>query len=179
MGSQSLSCSAEITENRGLFGDLLASLGFEWSERRDLNSRPPVPQTGALTGLRYAPCRALCGQSLHPSSTVTDRTHIFVYLARSGRSCSFSRRRLYRYCLFCGRALFFRWRWRRLRKSGIDPIFHDVAGLEDDNAARRNGDDLTRLGISSYALGLLTEPEGAERRKLYRLSPLQSVHDLL
>jgi hypothetical protein len=26
-----------------------------WSERRDLNSRPPVPQTGALTGLRYAP----------------------------------------------------------------------------------------------------------------------------
>ena len=179
MGSQSLSCSAEITENRGLFGDLLASLGFEWSERRDLNSRPPVPQTGALTGLRYAPCRALCGQSLHPSSTVTDRTHIFVCLARSGRSCPFSRRRLYRCCLFCGRALFFRWRWRRLRKSGIDPIFHDVTSLEDDNAARRNGDDLTRLGISSYALGLLTEPEGAERRKLYRLSPLQSVHDLL
>ena len=28
---------------------------FSWSERRDLNSRPPVPQTGALTGLRYAP----------------------------------------------------------------------------------------------------------------------------
>src|SRR6476646_2749404 len=26
-----------------------------WSERRDLNSRPPVPQTGALTELRYAP----------------------------------------------------------------------------------------------------------------------------
>ena len=32
--------------------DLLANL---WSERRDLNSGPPVPQTGALTGLRYAP----------------------------------------------------------------------------------------------------------------------------
>jgi hypothetical protein len=29
--------------------------GVFWSERRDLNSRPPVPQTGALTGLRYAP----------------------------------------------------------------------------------------------------------------------------
>jgi hypothetical protein len=29
--------------------------GFFWSERRDSNSRPPVPQTGALTGLRYAP----------------------------------------------------------------------------------------------------------------------------
>src|SRR4029079_9939043 len=28
-----------------------------WSERRDSNSRPPVPQTGALTGLRYAPTR--------------------------------------------------------------------------------------------------------------------------
>src|ERR1700722_2009223 len=28
---------------------------FCWSERRDLNSAPPVPQTGALTGLRYAP----------------------------------------------------------------------------------------------------------------------------
>jgi hypothetical protein len=26
-----------------------------WSERRDLNPGPPVPQTGALTGLRYAP----------------------------------------------------------------------------------------------------------------------------
>jgi hypothetical protein len=28
---------------------------LKWSERRDLNSGPPVPQTGALTGLRYAP----------------------------------------------------------------------------------------------------------------------------
>jgi hypothetical protein len=28
---------------------------YDWSERRDLNSGPPVPQTGALTGLRYAP----------------------------------------------------------------------------------------------------------------------------
>ena len=30
---------------------------MNWSERRDLNSGPPVPQTGALTGLRYAPFR--------------------------------------------------------------------------------------------------------------------------
>jgi hypothetical protein len=29
--------------------------GFLWSGRRDLNPRPPVPQTGALTGLRHAP----------------------------------------------------------------------------------------------------------------------------
>ena len=28
---------------------------LEWSEREDLNLRPPVPQTGALTRLRYAP----------------------------------------------------------------------------------------------------------------------------
>jgi len=28
---------------------------LNWSERRDLNPGPPVPQTGALTGLRYAP----------------------------------------------------------------------------------------------------------------------------
>ena len=34
------------------------SLWFCWSERRDLNSGPPVPQTGALTGLRYAPTDA-------------------------------------------------------------------------------------------------------------------------
>jgi hypothetical protein len=31
------------------------ALTLWWSERRDLNSGPPVPQTGALTGLRYAP----------------------------------------------------------------------------------------------------------------------------
>ena len=30
-------------------------MGLSWSERRDLNPGPPVPQTGALTGLRYAP----------------------------------------------------------------------------------------------------------------------------
>ena len=28
---------------------------FKWSERRDLNPRPLVPQTSALTGLRHAP----------------------------------------------------------------------------------------------------------------------------
>lgn len=30
----------------------------KWSEREDLNLRPLVPQTSALTGLRYAPNRA-------------------------------------------------------------------------------------------------------------------------
>ena len=35
--------------------ELLRFSGVFWSERRDLNSRPPVPQTGALTRLRHAP----------------------------------------------------------------------------------------------------------------------------
>jgi hypothetical protein len=40
----------------GFSGNLgLAKSLILWSERRDLNPRPPVPQTGALTGLRYAP----------------------------------------------------------------------------------------------------------------------------
>jgi hypothetical protein len=37
-----------------VFGKTFAGAKY-WSERRDLNSGPPVPQTGALTGLRYAP----------------------------------------------------------------------------------------------------------------------------
>ena len=40
------------------FAECCGLVGFSegiWSERRDLNSGPPVPQTGALTGLRYAP----------------------------------------------------------------------------------------------------------------------------
>jgi hypothetical protein len=41
-----------VRRNIGKVFDLL---WFFWSERRDLNSGPPVPQTGALTGLRYAP----------------------------------------------------------------------------------------------------------------------------
>lgn len=38
-----------------------SATGFEvrtWSEREDLNLRPLVSQTSALTGLRYAPCRS-------------------------------------------------------------------------------------------------------------------------
>ena len=31
------------------------SKGFKWSEREDLNLRPLVSQTSALTGLRHAP----------------------------------------------------------------------------------------------------------------------------
>lgn len=30
---------------------------FNMSGRRDSNPRPPAPKAGALTGLRYAPCK--------------------------------------------------------------------------------------------------------------------------
>jgi hypothetical protein len=65
--SRSLSMATEYAESPRLFSLFDASenttswrnnfdlLGNFWSERRDLNSGPPVPQTGALTGLRYAP----------------------------------------------------------------------------------------------------------------------------
>ena len=44
-----------------------SSQSVGWSGREDLNLRPPVPQTGALTGLRYAPTypRTGCGVRLH------------------------------------------------------------------------------------------------------------------
>ena len=41
----------------------------KWSERGDLNSRPPVPQTGALTELRYAPSLKIKHFSTVPAST--------------------------------------------------------------------------------------------------------------
>ncbi len=34
---------------------------FEWSEWRDSNPRPLVPQTSALTGLRYTPTAPVIG----------------------------------------------------------------------------------------------------------------------
>src|SRR5450631_4196200 len=41
-------------------GPMLCSL--KWSEWRDSNPRPLVPQTSALTGLRYTPTAALIGK---------------------------------------------------------------------------------------------------------------------
>jgi hypothetical protein len=54
--------SAAKNGNRTVTGSTPAVQGQQdkrvrWSERGDLNSGPPVPQTGALTGLRYAPTR--------------------------------------------------------------------------------------------------------------------------
>ena len=46
-----------------------ASPWESWSERRDLNSRPPVPQTGALTELRYAPTLRIKHLVAIPAST--------------------------------------------------------------------------------------------------------------
>src|SRR5262245_15309301 len=47
----------------------------KWSERGDLNSRPPVPQTGALTGLRYAPTLGNKHFSASPASTKRETDH--------------------------------------------------------------------------------------------------------
>ena len=47
--------SRELAPNWSLERENDACLGEKWSERRDLNPRPPVPQTGALTRLRHAP----------------------------------------------------------------------------------------------------------------------------
>src|SRR5580693_7419901 len=46
-------------------GGMLAAQIFQevkWSEWRDSNPRPLVPQTSALTGLRYTPTAALIGK---------------------------------------------------------------------------------------------------------------------
>src|SRR5262245_51773290 len=53
-------------------------MGLFWSERRDLNSGPPVPQTGALTGLRYAPpsgARSMPAPGRGQGRAGDDRTH--------------------------------------------------------------------------------------------------------
>jgi hypothetical protein len=39
---------------------------FKWSEWRDSNPRPLVPQTSALTGLRYTPTALLIGAVAAP-----------------------------------------------------------------------------------------------------------------
>src|SRR5580693_9894060 len=58
---------------------------FCWSERRDLNSGPPVPQTGALTGLRYAPKAAKPqGRGICPRFPIYANGTGSQYLAGSG-----------------------------------------------------------------------------------------------
>ena len=47
---------------------IVRSCWFYWSGRRDLNSRPLVPQTSALTGLRHAPTGT--ARTIGPSATV-------------------------------------------------------------------------------------------------------------
>jgi hypothetical protein len=54
-----------------LLSPVPASHWQTWSERGDLNSRPPVPQTGALTELRYAPTL----QTKHPDAIETSTNH--------------------------------------------------------------------------------------------------------
>jgi hypothetical protein len=54
---------------------------MRWSERGDLNSRPPVPQTGALTELRYAP--TLESKAYQPKPTSTNREMVTEWSRRS------------------------------------------------------------------------------------------------
>ena len=71
-------------------GDVFA-LVLSWSERRDLNSRPPVPQTGALTGLRHAPMAATIVIG-HIDRNIPPRTNggmkIIIVRATKSASCS-------------------------------------------------------------------------------------------
>jgi hypothetical protein len=39
--------------------NLLNIINLKWSGRGDSNSRPPAPEAGALTGLRYAPTKKI------------------------------------------------------------------------------------------------------------------------
>ena len=47
--------------------------GVEWSEWRDSNPRPLVPQTSALTGLRYTPTALLIGAVAAPRNAALPR----------------------------------------------------------------------------------------------------------
>src|ERR1700747_3198952 len=60
--------------------------GIAWSERRDLNSGPPVPQTGALTGLRYAPPTLIyAGEGQRARARLSRRlAHTVTVPARNG-----------------------------------------------------------------------------------------------
>jgi len=58
----------------------------KWSERRDLNSGPPVPQTGALTGLRYAPPgQVACGVQVWLLLACLGRCRALIPTAGAGR----------------------------------------------------------------------------------------------
>src|SRR5579871_1707547 len=56
-----------------------------WSERRDLNPRPPVPQTGALTRLRHAPYPNSI--SLRPECPARERPRTIVGGPCLGKPC--------------------------------------------------------------------------------------------
>src|SRR5215470_16854424 len=58
-----------------------------WSGRRDLNPRPPVPQTGALTGLRHAPTGTARTRTTRPAADVV-LTGVSVRMLHSCRKAS-------------------------------------------------------------------------------------------
>src|ERR1700723_2209062 len=50
--------------------------GLKWSEWRDSNPRPLVPQTSALTGLRYTPTALLIGAVAAPCNAALDAQRV-------------------------------------------------------------------------------------------------------
>jgi hypothetical protein len=68
-------------------------LGGFWSGRRDLNPRPPVPQTGALTGLRHAPTDKTTIISAHQGRNDIREMPATIYLPSSARALDYFRSR--------------------------------------------------------------------------------------
>ncbi len=55
-----------------------------WSERQDLNLRPLVPQTSALTGLRHAPSKPACVTSSVPFGKAANPKALLLFASAIG-----------------------------------------------------------------------------------------------
>lgn len=72
-----------LTGTFRLIGILIEPIAFSWSGREDLNLRPPGPEPGALTRLRYAPtpCSRLLSATakiVTPESYLVKRSSRFL-----------------------------------------------------------------------------------------------------
>ena len=68
--------------------DRIWVIGRVWSGRRDLNPRPLVPQTSALTGLRHAPTGTARTLGLSASAVLTTELARMLQPCRLGGSHS-------------------------------------------------------------------------------------------
>ena len=75
---QVIDCTAQARRRRAAN----RRLRKEWSERRDSNPRPPVSQTGTLTGLRYAPT----GRAYREAGATAQQTPPSVVVQKVPRS---------------------------------------------------------------------------------------------